>query len=86
VCNLRYQRIVGVGVCQHGADGKKHYSMSVDCSQVSHDQDTKSKIRDCLQGRSMSVGTVPFEMVNAGLHWSLRMSKQMLPFELMFGW
>lgn len=28
---------------------------------------------------------VPLEIVSAGLHWSRRMSKQMLPFELMFG-
>jgi len=28
---------------------------------------------------------IPFEIVRAGLHWSLRMSKQMLPLELMFG-
>lgn len=28
----------------------------------------------------------PFEMVNAGDHWSLRMSRQIDPFELMFGW
>lgn len=28
----------------------------------------------------------PFEMVNAGLHWSLKMSKQIEPFALMFGW
>ena len=27
----------------------------------------------------------PFEIVRAGLHWSLNMSRQMLPFELMFG-
>ncbi len=27
-----------------------------------------------------------FEIVSAGLHWSFRMSKQMLPLELMFGW
>lgn len=27
-----------------------------------------------------------FEIVNAGLHWSLRMSKQMPPFELMLQW
>ena len=25
-------------------------------------------------------------MVSAGLHWSRRMSKQMLPLELMLGW
>jgi hypothetical protein len=31
-------------------------------------------------------GVIPFEIVNAGLHWSRRISKQMLPFELMFGW
>jgi hypothetical protein len=29
---------------------------------------------------------IPLEMVNAGLHWSRRMSKQMLPLELMLGW
>ena len=29
---------------------------------------------------------VPFEMVKAGLHWSRRMSRHMLPLELMFGW
>lgn len=26
------------------------------------------------------------DMVRAGLHWSFRISRQMLPFELMFGW
>jgi hypothetical protein len=26
------------------------------------------------------------EMVRAGLHWSRRMSRQMLPLELMLGW
>jgi hypothetical protein len=29
---------------------------------------------------------VPLLMVKAGLHWSRRMSRQMLPFELMLGW
>ncbi len=29
---------------------------------------------------------IPLEMVKAGLHWSRRMSKQMLPLELMLGW
>jgi hypothetical protein len=28
----------------------------------------------------------PFEIVKAGLHWSLKMSRQILPLELMFGW
>lgn len=27
-----------------------------------------------------------FEIVSAGLHWSRKISRQMLPFELMFGW
>lgn len=31
-------------------------------------------------------GCAPFEMVSAGDHWSLRMSRQMDPFELMLGW
>lgn len=29
---------------------------------------------------------IPFEIVSAGDHCDLRMSKQMDPFELMFGW
>lgn len=33
-----------------------------------------------------TLSDTPFEMVNAGLHWSRRMSRQMLPFELMLGW
>lgn len=28
----------------------------------------------------------PFEIVNAGLHWSLKISRQIEPFALMFGW
>lgn len=28
----------------------------------------------------------PFEMVRAGLHWSLKMSRQIEPLALMFGW
>jgi hypothetical protein len=28
----------------------------------------------------------PFEIVKAGDHWSRRMSKQMEPLELIFGW
>ena len=28
----------------------------------------------------------PFEIVNAGLHWSLRISRQIEPFALMLGW
>lgn len=31
-------------------------------------------------------GSIPFEIVKAGLHWSLKMSRQMLPLELMLGW
>jgi hypothetical protein len=30
--------------------------------------------------------SAPLEIVRAGLHWSLRMSRQILPLELMFGW
>lgn len=29
---------------------------------------------------------LPFDIVRAGLHWSLKISKQMLPLELMLGW
>jgi hypothetical protein len=25
VCDLGYQRVVGVGVCEHGANGEEHY-------------------------------------------------------------
>lgn len=27
-----------------------------------------------------------FEIVSAGLHWSFKISRQMEPFALMFGW
>jgi hypothetical protein len=29
---------------------------------------------------------IPFDIVRAGLHWSRRMSKQILPLELILGW
>lgn len=35
--------------------------------------------RECGRG-------IPFDIVRAGLHWSLKMSRQMLPLELMLGW
>ena len=37
-----------------------------------------------LSGRDFC-SSVPFDMVSAGDHCDLRMSKQMLPLELMFG-
>lgn len=30
--------------------------------------------------------SVPFEIVSAGDHWSRKMSRQMEPLALMFGW
>jgi hypothetical protein len=30
VCDLGYQRVVGVGVCEHGADGEEHCDLLVD--------------------------------------------------------
>ena len=30
--------------------------------------------------------TIPFDMVRAGLHWLLKISKQILPLLLMLGW
>ena len=38
-------------------------------------------LTECSAGRD-----VTFDIVSAGLHCSLRMSRQMLPCELMFGW
>jgi hypothetical protein len=35
---------------------------------------------------SEQIDSSTFEMVSAGLHWSFRMSRQIPPFELMFGW
>lgn len=45
-----------------------------DYARVSH----LARLQICIK-------LVPLEIVRAGLHWSRRMSKQMLPFELMFG-
>ena len=36
--------------------------------------------------RSELIERRTLEMVRAGDHWSFRMSRQMLPFELMLGW
>lgn len=69
VGNLRHQWVIGVGVCEHGADRQEDFIQSV--SQV-HSNRSQEEI--------------PFEIVRAGLHWSLKMSRQMLPLELMLGW
>lgn len=37
-------------------------------------------------GWTVSGVYIPFEMVSAGLHWSLRMSRQIEPLLLMLGW
>lgn len=68
--NFGNERVVGVWVSEHGADRKKHY--------VKHINSSRMVVKICIF-------LLPLEMVNAGLHWSRRMSKQMLPFELMFG-
>jgi len=36
--------------------------------------------------RREQIDNSTFEIVSAGDHWDLRMSKQILPLELMFGW
>jgi len=36
--------------------------------------------------RREQIDSSTFEIVSAGDHWDLRMSKQILPLELMFGW
>jgi hypothetical protein len=46
---------------------------------------TREAVR-AVQVRRREEMEVPLEMVRAGLHWSRRMSKQMLPLELMLGW
>lgn len=43
-------------------------------------------VRESNLGENEMMGSIPFEMVNAGLHWSRRMSRQMLPLELILGW
>ena len=71
VCNLGDERVVGVGVGQHRADAQQH------CAHISI-----AMARQAPGGGA----SIPLLMVSAGLHWSRRMSKQMLPFELMLGW
>lgn len=71
MCNLWHKRIIGVGIGEHGADGKEH------CIGI--------RIYCLVFGTETGVA-LPFEMVKAGLHWSRRMSKHMLPLELMLGW
>lgn len=70
VGDLWYQRVVRVRVCEHGADGEE------DCGAPCQYRAGERLVAGC---------SVPFEMVSAGLHWSRRMSRQMLPLLLMFG-
>lgn len=73
VRDLRHQRVVRVGVCEHRADREQH------CNR---------KVSHVLPAEIRNGGKKhpPLEIVRAGLHWSRRMSRQMLPFELMLGW
>lgn len=90
MCDLGYERVVGVGVCEHGANGEE------DCECVSMLGVDKSIMVAKMEGAWKMHGRctsthgrrlcVPFEMVSAGLHWSLKMSKQMEPLLLMLGW
>lgn len=80
VGDLRHQRVVWVRVCEHGADGEEDCSFTVSaCISMS----IKVPSLSFLLSADIDL---PFEIVRAGLHWSLRMSKQMLPLLLMFGW
>lgn len=73
MCDFWHERVVGIRVCKHGADGEEHCGLGV------------SILVEKNQGKRRD-RAIPFEMVRAGLHWSLKMSRQMLPLELMLGW
>jgi hypothetical protein len=80
VRDLGDQRVVGVWIRQQGADGQQHLEPNtVFVGSSSHGKrliDRYSYIRE----------SPTLDIVSAGLHWSLRMSRQMLPLLLMFGW
>ena len=42
--------------------------------------------RDITMVIELHLRHIPFDMVRAGLHCDRRISRHMLPFELMFGW
>jgi hypothetical protein len=72
VCNLRNQGVIWVGVGQQGADGQEHLQrLSVSSSKPA-------------KGAALPARTL--EMVNAGLHWSFKMSRHMLPWLFTLGW
>lgn len=73
VGNLRDKRVVRVGVRQHRADGEENYEKTKKSVKLDHHMPKE-------------YNSIPLEIVNAGLHWSRRMSRQMLPLELMLGW
>lgn len=77
VCDLRHQWVVRVRVCEHGANGEE------DCNTLRQRLFTWCRSPQPLPDSDFYV---PFEIVSAGLHWSLRISRQMLPLLLMLGW
>jgi hypothetical protein len=89
MCDLGDERVVGVGVCEHGADGEEHcvYVSGLGVHDPSRWASWRSVAYACGCTAALGRGVcVPFEMVSAGLHWSLKMSKQMEPLLLMLGW
>ena len=72
VSDLGNERIIRVGVCEHRADGEEDYRYML--------------VSLAIRLYDRRIGYVPLEIVRAGLHWSRRMSRQMLPLELMLGW
>lgn len=85
--DLRHQRIVRVRVRQQRADRQKnlhqlwvsyHPLLIIISSLPIHNAAAADDV--------VLVLLITLEMVRAGLHWSLRMSRQMLPLLFMFGW
>ena len=75
------QGVVRVGVCQQGADRQQHLCRTT-CKSV----ESANCVAANSLPQSLLCNAITFETVRAGLHCSLRMSRQMEPLELMLGW
>ena len=92
VSDLWHQRIVRVGVCKQRANRQQHLRRTAKQNNKKLNRTRRQhQTWSHAQGQGMvdtfgMAAHVTFETVKAGLHCSFRISRHMLPLELMLGW
>ncbi len=96
--NLWHQRVIWIRICQQRADRQQHLRHShhrlEESLQCSSELSISLSMSFCKRSKTSKYGTCGINRqgrptlltVSAGLHCSLRMSKQMLPLLFTFGW